>query len=82
MRFQDRLQLNEGDSLRENGSRTKGTMGQTEIDYYDVIDAAGTKVGEVTYEDHTNLKGFKRTVTIEQRDVAGAVVVRTSFAPD
>jgi len=45
------------------GSRAKGTMGQTEIDEYRIIDIeTGEELGTATRTEHTNGRG-KTTVT-------------------
>lgn len=41
------------------GTRTKGHMEQTEIEYYDIINKAnGELVHKATYIEHTNIRGL------------------------
>ncbi len=43
--------------------RVKGTMGQTEIESFDIIDrATGQVVRQATRTEHTNLRGLDTTV--------------------
>ncbi|HBL4998802.1 hypothetical protein ACHHY8_13490 [Enterobacter cloacae complex sp. 2024EL-00215] len=43
-------------------SRTKGSMGETEIDVYDIVSKeTGERVLRATYTEHTNLRGLKTT---------------------
>lgn len=45
-------------------SRTKGTMGQTEIDEYDIVSLeTGETVLRATRTEHTNLRGLNTTVS-------------------
>lgn len=45
-------------------SRTKGTMGQTEIDHYDIVSLeTGETVLRATRTEHTNLRGLKTTTS-------------------
>lgn len=66
--------LQDGEQLKHTGSRSKGFMAETDIDTYEIMDSQGTIVGSVTIEDHTAVRGFKRTMSLEQRDAAGAVI--------
>ncbi|MCW6030151.1 hypothetical protein [Pantoea sp. JK] len=41
------------------GTRTKGHLGQTEIEYYDIKDKiTGELVRKATYTEHTNVRGL------------------------
>lgn len=43
--------------------RVKGTMGQTEIEFFDIIErATGQVVLQPTRTEHTNLRGLNTTV--------------------
>lgn len=77
--MEDRLKLNIGETLKQESFRSKGTMGQTDIWTYAILDANGNKVGSVVHTDHTALNGFKRTQSIEQRDVSGKIIVDVSW---
>ena len=54
-------------------------MQETDIDEYEVVDPSGDCVGTVVVTDHTAVRGFRRTISVEQRDKAGAVVVQESW---
>ncbi|ELO0973783.1 hypothetical protein [Raoultella ornithinolytica] len=46
-----------------NRMRTKGTMGQTEIEYFDIVSkATGEIVLKATRTEHTQLRGLTTTV--------------------
>ena len=57
----------------------KGFMQETDVDAYDVISKNGIKAGTVTVEDHTAVKGFKRTITVIQKDIAGKTIFSESW---
>ena len=73
--MKDKLKLNSGDQLVQESHRTKGTMAETDIWTYSIVDASGNKVGSVTHTDHTSLRGFNRTQSVEQRDESGKLIV-------
>lgn len=62
-------------SLRHKQSRTKGFMQETDIYEYDIVDARGEVVGTVVVTDHTAVRGFRRTIRLQQRDKSGATIV-------
>jgi len=73
--LKDKVKLNPGEELKLDSSRTKGFMGEEDIDEYSVVDAEGNIVGKVTYTNHMAVKGFKVTRTVLQTDSAGKVLV-------
>lgn len=77
--MRDKLKLNDGDSLIQENHRSKGTMAETDIYTYSIIDAQGNKTGTVVHTDHTAIKGFQRTQTVEQRDISGVLIVDVSW---
>lgn len=77
--MEDRLKLARGHSLKLEGRREKGTMGQTEIYTYAVVNAGGEKIGSVVYTDHTALRGSGRTQSVLQKDASGQVLVDESW---
>ena len=77
--WKDKLALNEGEKLLHTGASMKGFMQETDVDTYDVLSADGTKVGTVTVEDHTAVRGLRRTISVCQRDVSGKVLVEESW---
>ncbi|MGN6828922.1 hypothetical protein [Paucibacter sp. M5-1] len=80
--WKDKLILCDGEQLRHKGSKTAGFMGETDIDTYSIVKADGTETGMVKVEDHTAVKGFRRTITVVQTDSNGKEVVHTSFTPN
>lgn len=74
-----KLVLKEGDVLVEVGHRMKGTLQETDIYTYDVLNASGEKVGSVIHTDHTAIRGFTRTQSLEQRNSEGKLIVDTSW---
>lgn len=75
----DKLKLNKGDTLKHESHRSKGSMAETDIDTYSIVNSDGDIVGAVKHTDHTSIRGFERTQTIEQRDSSGNIVVHESW---
>lgn len=74
--WKDKVKLEEGQRLRFRGSVAKGSLGQREVDRYDVVNAADEIVGQVTHTVHTNLKHpFKQTYQVSQTDADGVAIV-------
>jgi hypothetical protein len=73
--LKDRIKLNSGETLKQESHRSKGTMAETDIWTYAVLDSSGNKVGSVVHKDHTSIKGFNRTQSVEQRDANGKIIV-------
>lgn len=74
-----KIKLNPGEELKRESSRSKGTMGQTDIYTYSVINSEGGVVGKVVHEDHTSLNGFRRTQLVIQTDQSGKTIVQESW---
>lgn len=77
--MESKLKLNEGDTLKQTDHRMKGPMQETDIWTYSVLNKDGEVVGSVVHTDHTAIKGFRRTQTVEQKDSSGTVIVSTSW---
>ncbi|WP_110597530.1 hypothetical protein [Salinicola lusitanus] len=77
--MKDRIKLNPGEALKQKSHRSKGTMAETDIWTYAVLDSSGNKVGSVVHTDHTSIKGFSRTQSVEQRDANGKIVVDVTW---
>ena len=73
--LKEKVKLNPGEELKLDSSRTKGFMGEEDIDEYSVVDAEGNIVGKVTYTNHMAVKGFKVTRTVLQTDSTWKVIV-------
>lgn len=74
-----KIKLNSGEELKRESHRSKGSMAQTDIYTYSVINSEGEVVGEVIHEDHTSLNGFKRTQHVTQKDKNGKIIVQESW---
>lgn len=81
MIFLDKLILSDGQAVVHKEHKFKGSLQETDIDTYDVVDQDGVKVGDLEVVDHTAVRGFARTVSVRQRDAAGRVLVETSWNP-
>jgi hypothetical protein len=79
--WKSKIILESGETTQFVGRTSKGFMGETDVDTFNVIAADGTKMGDVTVEDHTAVKGFRRTITVTQRDAAGKTIVQESWNP-
>lgn len=77
--MRDKIILNAGEKLRHERSRSKGTMGQTDIYTYSVVNENDDVVGSVTHTDTTALNGFKQTQSVIQKDASGNVIVDESW---
>jgi hypothetical protein len=69
MTLKDELQIAPKNELRHVGKRTKGSMGQTEIDEYEEIAPDGKVIARYTVTEHTNLRGLDTKRTIEKQIV-------------
>lgn len=74
-----KIKLNSGEILRHDGHRSKGTMAQTDIDSYSILNENGQIVGKVVHEDHTPLDGRSRTQHVTQTDINGKIIVQESW---
>lgn len=77
--MRSRIKLNPGEELRHEKSRSKGSMAQTEIDHYLVVNNENEVVGKVIHEDNTSLKGFQRTQCVTQTDKSGNIIIQESW---
>lgn len=73
--MEDKLKLDQGETLKQESHRSKGTMAETDIWKYAILGANGDKVGSVVHTDHTAINGFRRTQSVEQRDANGKILV-------
>ncbi|MBU2986380.1 hypothetical protein KO528_13545 [Saccharophagus degradans] len=70
-----RIKLNNGESIKSKGSRTKGFMGETDIYSYEIVDSNNEVVGTAEHTHHTAVKGFKVSQSLTQKDNAGNTIV-------
>jgi hypothetical protein len=78
--WKDKLILNPGDHLRYVGESTRGSLQETDVRSYEILDGLGQLCGTVTLEDHTALNGFKGTMTVCQKDAGGKTVASSSWS--
>lgn len=65
--WQQKLVLDEGDTLQFESRRENWHLGQEEIEIYSVLNANGNLVGEVQYIEHTPIKSpFRKSFHIIQ----------------
>lgn len=81
MEWREKIVLNAGEELRHESSRMKGSLQEEDIDTYSIIRPDGSNGGMVTVNDHTAIKGFKRTISVLQTGSDGKTIVETSFSP-
>ena len=79
--WKDKVILNGDEELRFESSKQSGFMQETDTDIYSIVRKDGTKTGSVKVIDHTAVKGFKRTISVQQIDINGKTVVDSSFNP-
>jgi len=77
--MKSKIKLNEGEELKLESSRSKGTLAETDIYNFLIVDKTGEIVGSVEHTDHTSIKGFNRTQHVIQKDLSGKVIVETSW---
>lgn len=77
--MRSKIKLNSGEELKRESSRSKGSMAQTDIYTYSIINSKGDVVGTVVHEEHTALNGFKRTQHVTQTDKNGKIIVQESW---
>ncbi|MDO5947989.1 hypothetical protein [Burkholderia cepacia] len=70
MDLKEELGVASVNELRHVSSRTKGTMGQTEIDEYEEVTPEGKVIARYTVTEHTNLRGLDTTRSIQKHTVA------------
>jgi len=71
--------LGEGETLKHEGSRTRGFMDEEDIDTYSIVRQDGTTVGSVTVCDHTAVRGFRRTIRVMQHDASGSTLLDEAY---
>ncbi len=77
--MQSKLKLNPSEKLVQVRHRSKGTMAQMDIYYYNIVNEAEEVVGEVIYEDHTAIDFRGRTQHVTQKDNEGNTIVQESW---
>ncbi|WP_321891103.1 MULTISPECIES: hypothetical protein [Burkholderia cepacia complex] len=70
MNLKDELGIVSANELRYVRSRTKGTMGQAEIDEYEEVSPEGKMIARYTVTVHTSLRGLDTTRSVKKQAVA------------
>jgi hypothetical protein len=70
-----KLHLNPGDTLKPTGHHSKGTLEETDIFLYAIVNVAGKEMGSVEHTDHTSINGLQRSQHVIQKDISGNVIV-------
>ena len=73
--METKLRLNDGETLKSTGHRSKGPLAETDIYSYEIVNTVGIVVGSVEHTDHTSINGLKRSQHVVQKDHAGNVIV-------
>lgn len=77
--WKSKLILADGHYLVKTSSSSEGFMSETDIETYDILSKDGQLTGRVVFKEHTAVRGFRRTLSIEQRNTAGEVIIRDSW---
>ena len=77
--LETKIKLNSGEKLRHDKHKSKGSMAQTDIDFYSILSENDKVVGRVVHEDHTPLDGRGRTQHVTQTDVNGKIIIQESW---
>lgn len=80
--MKNKIRLSIDETLVEQNHRIKGSLSETDIWAYSVVNSLGEKTGTVVHEDHTSINGFRRTQSVEQRDASGKIVVSETWNGD
>jgi len=78
--IENKLKLNPGEKLELLKSKSKGTLAETDIYTYSIVNQNGDVRGFVEHTDHTSIKGFKRTQSIVQKDNNGLIVIEECWS--
>lgn len=78
--MENRVKLQPGEKLKHESSRTRGSMGQTDVYTYSVVNADGVVVGKVVHTDEITLNGLNNRQSIRQTDLAGNVVIEEHWS--
>lgn len=79
MPIKEKLALGPGESLRMDGSHSKGFMAEADVTNYSILDVSGNVVGTVEHTEHTAVRGFRVTNSVTQRDSQGNIVANTNW---
>jgi hypothetical protein len=72
--------LRPGETVRQSQGTSTGTLGQNDVETYDVIDAQRQVTGTATYSAATSLTPpFRTRHSLVQKDIGGNVVVESRW---
>jgi len=74
--WKEAIKLREGESFHEETHKMKGTLMQTDVYEFSIIDVSGNKIGDIRVVDHTDISPpFKQSIHVKQTyDIEGVVV--------
>ena len=75
MELLNKLKLSTGDKLVQTSHKSKGSLGETDIYKYNIVNQNGDITGYVEHTDHTSIKGFHRTQSATQYDINHRTVI-------
>ncbi|HGE6065310.1 TPA: hypothetical protein ACGG77_000874 [Vibrio cholerae] len=79
MDLKSALKIDDSYSLKITARRTKGSMGETEIFKYGVLDGKGKRIGIVIHTERINLRTLKTSDTGIYENLNGEVLLETSW---
>lgn len=79
--WKQKVKLIPGESLKLERSYMKGPLQETDVELYTIVNEKDEVTGKVEVTDHTAIKGFRRTISVVQTDVAGSTIIRESWNP-
>ncbi|MAD89432.1 MAG: hypothetical protein ABNH03_14575 [Alteromonas sp.] len=74
-----KLSLNQGETVKLTGHKMKGSLQETDLYSYDILDSNGQKAGTVEYTHHTAIKSFRVTQSVTQKTLDGVTVVNDTW---
>ena len=73
--WEEAVVLRPGEHIVVVDRKTKGTLQETDIIFAEVHDRDGNTTSRIKATDHTAIKGFEQTVSVEQVSSDGKVLV-------
>ena len=73
--MESKIRLSTGETLKSTGHRSKGTLAETDIYSYVIVNEIDEVVGFVEHTDYTSINGFIRSQHVIQKDMVGNVLI-------
>jgi len=74
MVVESKAKLSEGESLKFKGSKSEGSLQETDVYEYSIINASGVEVGLAVHKHITDQKTLTSVNTFVQKDSDGKVI--------